>query len=61
MKWEEERWRKENEMEERRRREEREHELQVLETLGRMMRPSYPPHTQYYCDSGSEFDPFNTH
>jgi hypothetical protein len=49
--WDEERWRKETELEEQRRREERAHELQVLQLLTRnqpQFRPDPPQRQQMY-------------
>ena len=56
MKWEEEQWNRECEMEERRRKQDQEHEMRMLEMLGRFMQPRYP-----YSGSGPSFDPYNTY
>lgn len=55
-KWEEERWNKETELEEKRRKEDREHEVRLFEMLGQMAKPrerftttySTPPYNYEY-------------
>ena len=56
MKWEEEQWKRECEMKERRRKQDQEHEMRMLEMLSRFMQPRYP-----YSGSGPSFDPYNTY
>ena len=57
--WEEERWRKETELEERRRREERAHELQVLQLLTRQNPPQHRQQHRYSFGLPSEASPYS--
>ena len=41
MKWEEEQWKRESEMEERQRKQEQQHKMRMLEMLSRYMQPQY--------------------
>jgi hypothetical protein len=49
-KWEEERWRKETELDEKRRKEEREHEMRLFQMLAQMTKPNTYPSQQYNFD-----------
>ena len=56
MKWEEKQWKRESEMKERRRKQEQQHEMRMLEMLGRFMQLQYP-----YRGSGPSFDSYSTY
>ena len=49
-KWEEERWRKETELDEKRRKEEQEHEIRLFRMLAQVSKPNAYPSQQYSFD-----------
>ena len=51
QRWEEERWDKETELQEKQRKEQREHEIKLFQMLGQMIKPSCP--STYHSPSSS--------